>query len=170
MLATMDPNSNDTSTEQVINDSLLQQDNLEVAEHFLSWIKQGLNENSIPVNTPDANIHIVNDGVFLVSPNIFKDYLSMKGINEDMWRRLSKRFANLRVNIIHIVSTGHAMNLHRYCLKKPDGSQGFVNGYLIPFNHFYADNATLPEVNAALTVEPGRGECQPRMKPFTDTK
>ncbi len=138
------------SIDQLINDSLLQKNNLEIARHFFSWVKENLLQCRVEINTTDANIHVVDDGVFLIAPKIFEEYLLMKGIDTNMHSRLAKRFANLRLNVLRVVNRNQAMNLHRYYLKKHNGKKLPLDGYLIAFNHFYADKKTIPHVNPAL--------------------
>lgn len=138
------------SIDSIVNDSLLQKNNLEIAKHFFSWVKGNLLHHRVEINTAESNIHIVDEGVFLIAPKIFEEYLLGQGIGANMHSRLAKRFANLRLNVLRVVNRNQAMNLHRYYLKKHNGKKVPLDGYLIAFSHFYADDKTIPHVNPAL--------------------
>ena len=47
---------------------------LDLGQTFLAWLKQGLVSGELPMNTVNARVHRVREGVLLVSPGIFRDY------------------------------------------------------------------------------------------------
>ncbi|EBZ5775256.1 relaxase [Salmonella enterica subsp. enterica serovar Redlands] len=62
--------------------------------HFIDWLRQGIATRKIPFNDTKAPVHMVQGKVFLVSPGIFKLYMSMTtgdtGSNE--WMKIQKSF------------------------------------------------------------------------------
>ncbi|MGE0679793.1 MAG: MobH family relaxase, partial [Candidatus Binatia bacterium] len=56
-----DPQESDTS------------DEIDSGQRFLAWIKEGLRSGRLPINTVNARLHTVPEGLLLVSPGIFKD-------------------------------------------------------------------------------------------------
>lgn len=77
------------------------------------------------VNTPHARIHIVEEGMLLVSPAVFKDYASQNP-DHGSWESVQKRFMKLRVDQKRPDKT----NVHRY-LVKGARIQSVVKGILL---------------------------------------
>lgn len=63
-------------TDQGADDKLLKHRSILKAEgnKFLNWLTEGLADGSISVNTNNAPIHFIEQGMLLVSPEIFKLY------------------------------------------------------------------------------------------------
>src|SRR5690606_33437117 len=61
---------------------------------FLAWLQRGLLEKTILINNPTAEIHIVEDGILMIAPAIFKTFLRLHNLPEDKHKNLSKRFGN----------------------------------------------------------------------------
>ncbi|AAO90105.1 helicase/relaxase domain-containing protein [Coxiella burnetii] len=47
------------------------------ADAFLNWLKEALATNQIKVNTSDAGVHVIPEGVFLEKTGIFKQYIDL---------------------------------------------------------------------------------------------
>ena len=126
-----------------------------LGEEFVTWIKKGIRDGTLSVNETTAKIHIVDGGVFLVSPGIFRAYLEAhpeasrkhaKAAGEEeseVWVVLQKVFQQLRLH--RKTPTGHniwtcrvkgakASKLRGYWLK----DSGFWPGDSVP-----ADNPHL---------------------------
>ena len=43
-------------------------------EMFIEWLRQGIKSGAIAVNAPGAKVHMVGEGVLVVSPGAFKDF------------------------------------------------------------------------------------------------
>ncbi|MGH8523904.1 MAG: helicase/relaxase domain-containing protein, partial [Gammaproteobacteria bacterium] len=68
---------------------------VDLGQAFLAWLKQGLLNGALPINTVHARVHRVREGVLLVSPGIFRDY----GIAvQAPWASIQKRFQKLRLH------------------------------------------------------------------------
>ncbi|MGH8644077.1 MAG: MobH family relaxase [Gammaproteobacteria bacterium] len=68
---------------------------LDLGQSFLSWLKAGLTSGDLPMNTVNARVHRVREGVLLVSPGIFRDYGNAV---QAPWASIQKRFQKLRVH------------------------------------------------------------------------
>ncbi|MCB1875790.1 MAG: helicase/relaxase domain-containing protein [Chromatiales bacterium] len=66
-------------------------------EQFLAWLRQGLRDGSLSMNTVQSRVHSVPEGLFVVSPGIFKDYVSKSGTQTE-WGAVQKRFQKLRLH------------------------------------------------------------------------
>lgn len=109
---------------------------------FLGWLKKGLIEKTILINDVNAEVHIVDEGVFLLAPAIFKSFLNKHGhTSESNHKNLSRRFARLRVHI-----RNGDLNIHSYWA----GSNNRVtkiSGWLLPFNVIYENDYPIPKPN-----------------------
>lgn len=74
---------------------------------FWQWLVRNVQAQHLEANESSARIHTVAESVFLVTPGIFKLWISTCGQNapEEYWREVQKKFQNL--------------NLHRKQKKRP---------------------------------------------------
>lgn len=78
-------------------------------DEFLAWVVAGLADRSLDYNNPGARVHVVREGVLLVSPGIFKDYVKLhKDI--DSWETVQKKFLKLALH----ERTEGGLNVHQY--------------------------------------------------------
>jgi len=87
---------------------------------FLHWLKEGLASGSLLINAVNARVHVVPEGLLLVSPGIFKDF------DRENWTRVQKRFQKLKLH----KRTPQATNIWSYQVKG-DRKQSRINGLLI---------------------------------------
>jgi integrating conjugative element relaxase (TIGR03760 family) len=59
---------------------------------FVSWLKTNLVERRVEINTPKARLHVLPEGLALVSPGIFRDFAPTQ------WQQAQKRFQKLRMH------------------------------------------------------------------------
>jgi hypothetical protein len=92
-----------------------------VGEQFLAWLRDGVTAGRVLVNSVNARIHVVPEGVLLISPAIFKDF------DRENWQQVQKRFTKLRIHRRRTDGT----NIHTY---KVIGhrKQSRIKGYLLP--------------------------------------
>ncbi len=124
------------------NDSSLSVDGYDTPRKFLAWLKKGLIEKTILINDINAEVHIVEEGIFLLAPAIFKTFLNKHNLSgESQHKNLSRRFARLRVH----VKAGD-VNIHGYWA---GGSNRVtkINGWLLPFNVIYENDYPIPKPN-----------------------
>lgn len=65
-----------------------------LAEDFIEWLKQGLNDGSVNINTTDSKVHILEDGIFLETPGIFQEFSKYSPIHPN-WELVLKQLARL---------------------------------------------------------------------------
>ena len=97
----------------------------DTGQWFLAWIKEGVATRRIQVNTVSARVHVVPEGVLLVSPGIFKDFTAKHP--EFEWSNVQKRFQKLKLHR----RTDNGTNIHRYSVVGAR-KRSFINGLLIP--------------------------------------
>ena len=54
-------------------------DEFAVARQFMAWLSQGVLGGTLAVNTPDALVHMVAEGLLLASPRIFREFARQQG-------------------------------------------------------------------------------------------
>jgi hypothetical protein len=70
-------------------------DPVDLGEAFLAWLRAGLASGEFPINTVNARVHRVKEGVLLVSPGIFRDFGNAANAP---WTSVQKRFQKLRLH------------------------------------------------------------------------
>ncbi|MBK9132461.1 MAG: helicase/relaxase domain-containing protein [Gammaproteobacteria bacterium] len=95
-------------------------DEVDPGRRFLAWIKEGLSSGRLPINTVNARVHTVSEGLMLVSPGIFKDY------DRENWSRVQKRFLKQKLHQRTTLGT----NVWTYQVKGAR-KQSRINGLLI---------------------------------------
>ena len=93
------------------------------------------------INHRQAAVHIVSEGVFLVAPLIFMEFLKKHHMDETQHKRLSRRFQKLRINIKR-----NDQNIHKYWVVSPNKKTN-INGWLIAFDKIYGSGESIPEPN-----------------------
>lgn len=77
-----------------------------IGEHFLSWVKHRIEGKAILVNKPEARVHVVKEGVLLVSPEIYKYYVRQMGLLDESigvtasFKKVQKRVQKLKLHIM----------------------------------------------------------------------
>jgi hypothetical protein len=89
---------------------------------FLAWLAQGLRDGRLSCNAQGARVHVVDAGVLLASPGIFRDYAAL---GAEPWETVQRRFQRLGLH----VRTPRGENIHRYAVA---GTGRTVQGYLLP--------------------------------------
>ncbi|HED13336.1 MAG TPA: hypothetical protein ENI62_06730 [Gammaproteobacteria bacterium] len=107
---------------------------------FLSWLRQGIASRSFEVNSVNAHIHIVPEGMLLVSPAIFKDF------DRENWELVQKRFTKLRLHQRRPDGT----NIHTYTVTSTH-KKSRIRGYLLPDPKAVFPEGNFPEPNPYLT-------------------
>ncbi len=64
----------------------------DAGERFLAWLKQSIENEAVPINTAKARIHVLPEGLALVSPRIFRDFDAAN------WGHAQKRFQKLKLH------------------------------------------------------------------------
>lgn len=64
----------------------------DAGKRFLAWLRHSIEHETVPINTAKARIHVLPEGLALVSPGIFRDFDSAN------WNHAQKRFQKLQVH------------------------------------------------------------------------
>ena len=117
-----------------------------IGEYFVNWIKRSINDKTLRVNRADTPVHIVPEGVVLVSPVILKKFCVKMEFDEltgskATWKVVQAHFHKMK---LHIKTVNH-VNIHKFQIKGKNRSS-FMNGYLLPFEVIYPD-CNYPESN-----------------------
>jgi hypothetical protein len=120
-------------------------DGMDTGAKFLSWLKKGLIEKTILINDVNAEVHIVEEGVFLVAPAIFKTFLNKHNLpGETQHKNLSRRFQRLRKHL----PNGN-LNIHGYWAGGKNRVTK-ISGWILPFNIIYENDYPVPKANKFL--------------------
>lgn len=123
----------------------------EIGKHFINWLRFSLENKKIKVNKPNARVHIVKEGVLLVTPQIFKEYIERFGLREnsdnemEAVKRVQNRVQKLKLHI----KTVNNMNFHFYNVVGTN-KKSKINGYLFPISEIYK-NIEPPKPNTFLS-------------------
>jgi len=104
-------------------------------EMFIEWLRQGIRSGTMIVNSPGARVHVVEDGVLIVSPGAFKDF------DAGHWQVVQ---SDLLAMGIHLARDGSPMRC--WNVRGRDGV--FIRGVLFPGTAMLFDSP--PDVNPAL--------------------
>ncbi|THB67712.1 MAG: hypothetical protein D6B27_04040 [Gammaproteobacteria bacterium] len=137
----------------------------EIGTHFMDWIRKSVAAKRLPINKPNARIHIVPEGVLLVSPAIFKQYLNefdladMNGDNKTIIMEAVKRVQNkvqkLKLNIR--TEGSMKLNIHNYRIAG-DNKNSNIKAMLFPLGEIFKDITKAPEPNKFLSSKDKKPE------------
>jgi len=66
--------------------------NTDLGRRFVEWLKTNIREGRIEINTARARVHVLTEGLALITPGIFRDF------SPHHWERAQKRFQKLRLH------------------------------------------------------------------------
>ena len=64
----------------------------DLGQRFIEWLKTNIREGRIEINTARARVHVLTEGLALITPGIFRDF------SPHYWERAQKRFQKLRLH------------------------------------------------------------------------
>jgi integrating conjugative element relaxase (TIGR03760 family) len=135
-------------------------ENPHIAEQFLAWLKDGIRAHRITVNRPDALVHVVKEGVLIVSPLSFKLFVRELGLisdtqGEEMAQAQTKAATKVQKQLERMMvkqklhrKTRQGMNIHTY-LVQGEHREAKIRGWLLPLACIYISDPH-PEPNPAL--------------------
>ena len=113
----------------------------DAGKQFLAWLRDGLATGRLAINTPQARIHVIEQGLVLVSPGIFKDFSAAR------WNHVQKRFQKLKLH----QRTHDNMNIWT-CKAAGARKQALMKVYLISKTEVSELGLTLPPPNPAVRL------------------
>jgi integrating conjugative element relaxase (TIGR03760 family) len=108
---------------------------------FVKWLVKGIRSGSIEVNQPHNRVHVVPEGLFLVSPAVFRMFNAETGGD---WARAQRELTRSKVSL----KTSKGENIFKYEIYSKSGRSNakVIKGILIP--HFETKlGITLTEYN-----------------------
>lgn len=94
---------------------------------FTKWLIDGIKNGSIPMNENGNLVHLVDEGLFVVSPRVFREFEASTGLP---WAKAQREFQKKRINL----KTQRGENIFEYEILSKSGrsSTKKVKGMLIP--------------------------------------
>ncbi|WP_341325875.1 MobH family relaxase [Methylotuvimicrobium sp. KM2] len=80
------------------------------ADAFFAWLRNGIQNGEIKTNRPKARVHIVDDGVALMTPGIFQDYASAQTDGRIDWASIQKKVLKKNWHVRDV----HGLNVIKY--------------------------------------------------------
>ncbi|HSH28994.1 MAG TPA: MobH family relaxase [Thiohalobacter sp.] len=112
----------------------------DLGTRFLAWLKRNVAEHRVELNTPKARLHVLPEGLALVSPGIFRDF------DPARWQQAQKRFQKLKLHR----KTPDDTNIWT-CRVARDRKQSLIKVFLIPDPETRL-GVRLPPPNAAVAL------------------
>ena len=112
----------------------------DAGKRFVAWLKHSIENQTVPINTAQARIHVLPEGLALVSPRIFRDFDSAN------WSHAQKRFQKLKLHR----KTLRDENIWT-CQATGSRKQSLLKVILIP-DAAGSLGVNLPKPNAAITL------------------
>lgn len=134
------PSTGTPSGENVTSHAIVDEDKKDPGQRFVAWLKEIIASGRVETNTVRARIHVLPEGLALVSPGIFRDFDSAH------WNKAQKRFQKLKLHLKRPDGT----NIWT-CRVAKDRKQSLIKVVLIPEPE-KALGVTLPPPNPAVTL------------------
>ncbi|MEW8375804.1 MAG: MobH family relaxase [Candidatus Thiodiazotropha sp.] len=115
-------------------------DDEDPGQRFIAWLKEIIVSGRVEINTARARIHVLQEGLALVSPGIFRDFDAAN------WNKAQKRFQKLKLHLKRPDGT----NIWT-CRVAKDRKQSLIKVILIPEPE-KALGVKLPPPNPAVTL------------------
>lgn len=106
---------------------------------FIEWLRHGLDSGEIPVNQPDARVHLIAGYAFLRVPDVFYLYLKQTGSNHDR-RYVQSVFE--RVGLHRVRSGERFVQARLYDSAERTGRYQPVSGYLVKSRSLFSGNGS----------------------------
>jgi hypothetical protein len=126
----------------------VQTDAAEPARRFMEWVRRGIADGTLTVNTRAALVHGVEEGLLLVSPGIFRAYVQHDGTGSSEKRDAAKRLQRevLRAGW-HLRADG-GVNLLGYTWRQDGRPDSRIHGVVIVDPRRFVH--PVPPINPAL--------------------
>jgi hypothetical protein len=122
---------------------------VDLGQAFLAWLKAGLASGALPINTVNARVHRVREGVLLVSPGIFRDYGNAV---QAPWASIQKRFQKLKLHR----KTPEDFNIWKYSVIGERRTRELKGMLVDDLDKAFGRNLTLPPPNVHVVLVKGQ--------------
>ena len=130
------------------------------AHRFMAWLQQGLADGTLPVNAAGALVHFVPEGMLLVSPRIFREFVTRFGDDghspapvvgdPDIGKSIQRQF--LRAGWHR--RAGKGVNMLSYQVMRGERAVSQLSGVVIPKPERFIH--PVPAINPALVSLPAK--------------
>jgi hypothetical protein len=93
-----------------VNTNIVQED---VVSQFFNWLQKGIEKGQLKTNQTKARIHVVNEGVILVTPGIFQDFAKTLDQDNANWTAIQQKVLKKNWH----VRDGKGLNVVKYQVK-----------------------------------------------------
>ena len=114
--------------------------NIDIGRRFVEWLTQNIREERVEINTPRARLHVLPEGLAMITPGIFRDF------SPEHWDRAQKRFQKLKLH----AKTTRDTNIWT-CQVAKDRKRSTVKVMLIPDSERIL-GVSIPAPNPAMTL------------------
>jgi len=119
-----------------------------LARQLMAWLKRGVRDGTLDVNGSDAYMHVVDEGLLLVSPRIFREFAQQPGrsvepavdVARQVQREVLREGWHLRAD--------RGVNILCYELRRDGRGSARINGVVIREPQRFVD--PLPPINTSL--------------------
>jgi hypothetical protein len=126
----------------------VQTDAAEPARRFMEWVRRGIADGTLPVNTRGALVHGVEEGLLLVSPGIFRAYVQHDGAGSGEKRDAAKRLQREFLRAGWHLRADCGVNLLGYAWKQDGRPDSRIHGVVIVDPRRFVH--PVPPINPAL--------------------
>jgi hypothetical protein len=113
---------------------------IDIGRRFVEWLTQNIREERVEINTRRARLHVLPEGLAMITPGIFRDF------SPEHWDRAQKRFQKLKLH----AKTDKDTNIWT-CQVAKDRKRSTVKVMLIP-DAQTALGVNIPDPNPAMTL------------------
>lgn len=114
-------------------------------DDFIQWVKVGFQTNKIKLNQSDALLHIVENHLFMVTPQIFRSYVIERTGRSDqvLWEALQKEFQKLNLHTVRY-DTENKDSYNFWTVKiQSSVKETELTGYLVKDFAYFLGNRTV---------------------------
>ncbi len=114
-------------------------------DDFIQWVKVGFQINKIKLNQSDALLHIVENHLFMVTPQIFRSYVIERTGRSDqvLWEALQKEFQKLNLHTVRY-DTENKDSYNFWTVKiQSSVKETELTGYLVKDFTYFLGNRTV---------------------------
>ncbi len=102
-----------------------------LARQFLAWLRQGVLGGTLPVNTADASVFVVAEGLLLCSPRIFREFAKQQMTGSEVVADAAKRVQREVLRQGWHMRADGGVNILSYEQRRSGRSTTRINGIVI---------------------------------------
>lgn len=127
---------------------------------FMSWVHKGISNGSLPANARGALVHGVEDGLLLVTPRIFREFIRHEGPAHDKCNDAAKRLQRELLRAAWHLKAEGGVNFHVYVRNQHGQPDERVHGIVILAPERFFE--PVPALNPALVLVSGLARAEER--------